>query len=124
MDGISLNEAKHESYLQLWRERVLECRNSGKTVVAWCAENGIKTKTYYYWQQRVWDKATKTILPINKGEVLPQPVQFAQVNLATPMQPETEADIIIRKGSCVVEIKNQANPVLVGAILQAVTGGV
>ena len=41
MEGIRLNEAKHESYLQLWCGRVMECRNSGKPVAVWCEEQGM-----------------------------------------------------------------------------------
>ena len=82
MEGIRLNEAKHESYLQLWRGRVMECRNSGKPVAVWCEEQGINIKTYYYWQKQVWDKTANTIIP-NGQSNSPQirPVQFAQVNL-------------------------------------------
>lgn len=39
--------------LALWQERIRECRNSGQTVVAWCAENGISEKTYYYWHRKL-----------------------------------------------------------------------
>lgn len=44
MEGIRLNEAKHESYLQLWRGRVMECRNSGKLIAVWCEEQGINSR--------------------------------------------------------------------------------
>ena len=30
-----------------WRERILSCQESGKTVTAWCEENGIPQSTYY-----------------------------------------------------------------------------
>ena len=99
MEGIRLNEAKHESYLQLWRGRVMECRNSGKPVAVWCEEQGINIKTYYYWQKQVWDKTANTIIP-NGQSSSPQirPVQFAQVNLV-PDKTSTDADIVIRKDS-------------------------
>ena len=109
MEGIRLNEAKHESYLQLWRGRVMECRNSGKPVAVWCEEQGINIKTYYYWQKQVWDKTANTIIP-NGQSSSPQvrPVQFAQVNLV-PDKTSTDADIVIRKDSWTVEIRNTAN---------------
>ncbi len=124
MEGIRLNEAKHESYLQLWRARVMECRNSGKSVSVWCAENGINIKTYYYWQKQVWDKATNAIIPNGQsGYPQAQPIQFAQVNLV-PDNPTTDSDIVIRKDSWTVEIRNTANAALLSIVLQAVTGGV
>ena len=124
MEGIRLNEAKHESYLQHWRGRVMECRNSGKPVAVWCEEQGINIKTYYYWQKQVWDKTANTIIP-NGQSNSPQirPVQFAQVNLV-PDKTSTDADIVIRKDSWTVEIRNTANADLLSAVLQAVTKNV
>ena len=123
MEGISLVDAKHESYLQLWRGRVMECRNSGKSVAEWCRENGFNIKTYYYWQKRVWDKATNTMIHSNQGTLAQsEPVQFAQVNLGCV--DSADADIVIRKDSWTVEIRNTANPVLLNTVLQAVIHGV
>ena len=123
MEGTSLIGAKHESYLQLWRGRVMECRNSGKTIAVWCKENGINIKTYYFWQKRVWDKETQTLIQIGQNQ-LPQPqaVQFAQVNLG--METSSDADIVIRKDDWTVEIRNTANPALLSTVLQAVIRGV
>ena len=117
MEGISLVDAKHESYLQLWRGRVMECRNSGKSVAVWCKENGINIKTYYYWQKQVWDKATDTMIHSNQ-----RALQFAQVNLRCV--DSTDADIVIRKDSWTVEIRNSASPVLLSTVLEAVVRGV
>ena len=39
--------------LELWQERVSECRRSGMTVVAWCEKQGISDKTYYYWHGKL-----------------------------------------------------------------------
>ena len=123
MEGTSLLGAKHESYLKLWRGRVMECRNSGKTIAVWCKENGINIKTYYFWQKRVWDKETQTLIQSGQNQ-LPQAqaVQFAQVNLG--METSSDADIVIRKDDWTVEIRNTANPALLSAVLQAVTRSV
>ena len=123
MEGTSLLGAKHESYLQLWRGRVMECRNSGKPIAVWCKENGINIKTYYFWQKRVWDKETQTLIQSGQNQ-LPQAqaVQFAQVNLG--METSSDADIVIRKDDWTVEIRNTANPALLSTVLQAVIRGV
>ena len=123
MEGTSLLGAKHESYLQLWRGRVMECRNSGKTIAVWCRENGINIKTYYFWQKRVWDKETQTLIQSGQNR-LPQAqaVQFAQVNLG--METSSDADIVIRNDTWTVEIRNSASPVLLSSVLQAVIRGV
>ena len=123
MEGTSLLGAKHESYLQLWRGRVMECQSSGKSIAVWCKENGINIKTYYFWQKRVWDKETQTLIQSEQNQ-LPQPqaIQFAQVNLG--METSSDADIVIRKDDWTVEIRNTANPALLSTVLQAVIRGV
>lgn len=123
MEGTSLLGAKHEAYLQLWRGRVMECRNSGKTIAVWCKENGINIKTYYFWQKRVWDKETQTLIQSGQNQLSQaQAVQFAQVNLG--METSSDADIVIRKDDWTVEIRNTANPALLSSVLQAVIRGV
>ena len=119
MEGISLVDVKHESLLQLWRDRVMECRTSGKSVAVWCGENGINIKTYYYWQKQVWNKETQSLIYSGQGKLpQPEPVQFAQVNLGTDSS--SDADIVIRKDEWTVEIRNSASPVLLSTVLQAV----
>ena len=48
---------KHEVLLREWREKIAECRTSGKSVRSWCAERGIGAKRYYYWEKRVLAEA-------------------------------------------------------------------
>ncbi len=124
MGSISLNTAKHESYINVWRERVMVCRSSGKTIADWCEENGINLKTYYYWQKRVWDKEIMDLSPETKTKLLEsRSVQFAQVNLG-PIDPISDADIVIRKDAWTVEIRNTASPNLLSTVLEAVVRGV
>lgn len=40
--------------LENWTARIMACRSSGMTVRAWCQENGLSEKTYYYWQRRLF----------------------------------------------------------------------
>lgn len=124
MGSISLSTAKHESYINIWRERVMACRSSGKTIVDWCAENGINLKTYYYWQKRVWDKEIMDLSPETKTKLLEsRSIQFAQVNLGS-VDSSSDADIVIRKDAWTVEIRNSASPVLLSTVLEAVVRGV
>ena len=58
---MNANEAKHEARVAEWTERVRECRSSGLSVKAWCAEAGIKTARYYRWEREVLSKASGTL---------------------------------------------------------------
>ena len=56
---------KHAAMLQEWSVRIGECRSSGMTVKAWCIQQGIAIKTYYYWEKRFVTEATRqTSLPV------------------------------------------------------------
>ncbi|MGI6636419.1 MAG: IS66 family insertion sequence element accessory protein TnpA [Christensenellales bacterium] len=52
-----LCQLNHHKNLTQWQQMVYDCCNSGMTVRAWCAENGISKKTNYYRQRKVWDAA-------------------------------------------------------------------
>ena len=62
------NEAKHEARVSEWAERVRECRSSGLSVKAWCAEQGIKTARYYRWEREVLAKASGSLAKRSANE--------------------------------------------------------
>ena len=47
---------KHATLLQAWSRRIAEYRSSGKTVKAWCEDEGVSIKTYYYWGKELGGK--------------------------------------------------------------------
>ena len=70
----TLNAAQR---IQLWAERIAECRSSGKSVRAWCRENEISEKTYYYWQRRLYEQMVSTAERVAFSEI-PRGVQKGQ----------------------------------------------
>ena len=52
--GIGLQEYNTRSKISEWSDRVTACRSSGMTVKAWCSQNGLSEKTYYYWQRKLF----------------------------------------------------------------------
>ena len=71
--GKDLQTLNGQNKLALWAGRILECRNSGQNVKAWCRETGVCEQTYYKWQKRLFEMAQAQ-----------QEVQFADV---TPVYP-------------------------------------
>lgn len=57
--GGGFQEYNTQSKLSEWSERVTACRSSGMTVKAWCAQNGLPEKTYYYWQRKVFQASAQ-----------------------------------------------------------------
>ena len=48
-----------------WKRQVEECRSNGKSVSAWCEENGLKPKTYYYRLNKVRDMVCRELTAMN-----------------------------------------------------------
>ena len=72
MDDV--RETAKKVRLYQWSEMIKECRNSGMTVRAWCKENGISEKIFYYRQRKVREallemKGTKLPPHIPKNEI-------------------------------------------------------
>ena len=83
----SLQVMSKQERLENWTARIMACRSSGMTVRAWCQENGLSEKTYYYWQRRLFQTlseqqgAHKTAF----AEVTPpQPVCSGNVAASAP----------------------------------------
>jgi hypothetical protein len=94
---------KHAALLQEWSARIAECRTSGKPVKAWCSEQGIPIKKYYYWEKKF---VTEAIQQFN----LPAPGQVGLLMRVNPdaMPSSDVADvgsgIIIHHGESVIAL--------------------
>ena len=64
---MGMQAMKHAALLQEWSARIAECRTSGKSVKAWCNEQGIPIKTYYYWEKKFVTEAIQQVsLPASR----------------------------------------------------------
>lgn len=80
----SLQAMSRQVRLEQWSGKIAACRGSGMTVRAWCQENGISEKTYYYWQRRLFQELTS---------VQPQSSGFVEV---TPRKTESTGQLAVR----------------------------
>ena len=65
----TITEVKDRVKTQNWQQRIQECQQSGKSVQAWCKENGIAASTYY----RYLRKIRETLLQNNQIVALELP---------------------------------------------------
>ena len=59
--------AKRDVRLRGWAAQLEAQQTSGLTVLQWCAENGIKTKSFYYRLQKVRDQyihSAQAVIPL------------------------------------------------------------
>ena len=116
--GISVQELKHAARLQEWSARVAECRSSGISVKAWCAEQGIAVKTYYNWEKQIVKAATQQY-------ALPAPAQtgvLMQVNPDTMLSGEVGTNgtgITIRHGESVIALPAGSSAEAVADLVKA-----
>lgn len=87
-----VQELKLAVRMQEWSVRIAECRNSGMSVRAWCNEQGISVQTYYLWEKRFVEKATRQLsLPAS-----------TRAGLLMRINPETmPSDEMNTVGSCI-----------------------
>jgi hypothetical protein len=106
------------SRLREWADMVSECRNSGQTVAAWCAEHGIGEKTYYYRLKRVCaaipdDKRLAGVPAQCMEPVFAELAPIGQTARGT-------AAITVRYGNMEIQIHDGAQPATIEATLRAV----
>ena len=94
--------------IQIWAERIAECRSSGKSVRAWCRENEISEKTYYYWQRRLYQQMLSTVERVDFAEI-PRGIQTGQ---------STGAAIKVCLSGATIEVYPGADAQMIQVILE------
>ncbi|MGI6671786.1 MAG: IS66 family insertion sequence element accessory protein TnpA [Christensenellales bacterium] len=117
-----LSQLNHHKNLAQWRQLVYDCCNSGMMVKAWCAENGISEKTYYYRQRKVW-KATQqqkleqdADMPGKLPAIIPCAIPIAISSAASVQTPA----LVLRSASWTVEVNPGCGPELLHLVLRTV----
>ena len=113
MDQVTL--AKNQIRAETWRSLIQACRQSGQTVVSWCEQNNINSKTYYYWLRklRVQELDNKE-LPVPEEK----PVVFKQLEVQAPVA-GTQTAVTIRLPSATVEVAEGTSQATVEAVFLA-----
>ena len=108
-----IEEVLQNQRLNEWGQMVQAYRNSRKSVSAWCSENDINEKTYYYRQRKVC-----SALPAN-CETRPSgnQIAFAEVPLVWNGTALKSA-ITVRMRSAEIDIPNGADPRMVEIVLR------
>ena len=96
-----------------WAEAIKECRNSGQTIRAWCEENHVSEKSFYYWQRKFREEACQAL------EQTPKPSlpAFAEVNISQSVNSDTIAATLL-VGEMTVRIHNGADTETVEAVIR------
>ena len=62
---IDMRGLKREMKFAEWTKLIHQCASSGKTIKAWCEENGIPRRKYNYWQRRIREEVVSSVVLSN-----------------------------------------------------------
>ena len=91
--------------------RIMACRSSGMTVRAWCQENGLSEKTYYYWQRRLFQGLSE------QQQAIWQPA-FAEITPAPNSRSSGGVAVTVRISGVEADIHNGADTAAVETVLR------
>ncbi len=122
MSSTDLVELNHRKNLARWQQLVYECRNSGMTVRAWCAQHGITEKAYYYRQRKVWEavRQLEIVQEAPRQAALPAIIPCSRpLPLAHEDSARTPA-LVLRNQNWTVEVAAECDPELLRLVLRTV----
>jgi hypothetical protein len=104
---MTAREAKTQYQLKEWADRITNRSRSGQSIRAWCAENSISPRVYYYWLKRVREYAaqflpdvtTRNTAMISVGQVA-EPAAPHGWTVAEAAPPTSTQEITIEVGGC------------------------
>ncbi|MGM9640859.1 MAG: IS66 family insertion sequence element accessory protein TnpA, partial [Faecousia sp.] len=108
----SLQVMSKQERLENWTAGIMACRSSGMTVRAWCQENGLSEKTYYYWQRRLFQALAE-----QQQQTIPQPA-FTEITLAPNVRPSGGVAVTVRISGVEANIYNGADAAAVETVLR------
>lgn len=110
MDKIT--DAKTEFRMRQWTQIVQACQASGMTATAWCSQNDVKIKVYYYWLRRVRSLSCESgALATHSNKQPIVPITFKQT--------KTIAAVTIHLPSISVDIQDGVSRETIEAVMSA-----
>ncbi|MDD4436570.1 MAG: IS66 family insertion sequence element accessory protein TnpB [Tissierellia bacterium] len=114
MDIVS--ETKAEFRLRQWTKIIQECQASDLTITAWCKENNVGIKSYYYWLRKIRLKACQSMecqSPAMKQEIVP--LQLNPQQCTSSVQPA----VTIHFGAASIDIAEGTSQKTIEAVLRS-----
>lgn len=98
----AITTVKRDVQLRKWREQIKAQQESGMTVTAYCAQNGINIKTYYYHLRKVREQCMES-----EPAIVPVAI------------PRTASDIRIEKNGLQITLPSDISPGTLLTLVQA-----
>lgn len=105
----------HEVRLRQWAEVLRSRTDSGLSIREFCREQGIKEKTFFYWQRKLRENICENLTQRQETAMTSAP-SFAEVRM--PVENSGKDTIRVRLGDTEVEIGGDASPAAIEAVLR------
>jgi transposase-like protein len=117
---LNTREVTRNLRMNQWTEVVKECRSSGQSVAAWCAEHNINPKSYYYWLRRLREAACEALPSLSTGNNSIVPVNYpVHKNETITKSQGSSPDILLHFGSATLELYNNTSATLIENTIRA-----
>jgi len=122
MSSAELSKLNHHTHLAQWRQLVYDCRHSGMTVRAWCVQNGVSEKTYFYRQRKVWEATQReTANPQPSSQpALPAIIPCTAPIASAGQESAAAPALVLRNGTWTMEVAAGCDPALLHLALRAI----
>lgn len=110
---MTTNELKHQAGLQVWSQRVQNCRGSGLSVRRWCREQGITTTTYYRWEREILAAASNSVKRPQGATVFAELPSPGAVQQNSPERTAT-----LRIGEHSIDLYQQMDPQILKTLVE------
>ena len=100
---MTIYEIQNAQKAPIWKQRIIECRSSGKSVKEWCKEHDLDFTTYYRWERKILahiipaeEYPVSSDLPALPGADLPAVPKAANAIVKVELASEPDTQEIIR----------------------------
>ena len=115
---MTIPEAKRTARIIEWRQLIYERQQSGKSVKAWCLQNGIRENRYYYWLKIIREEALCETKDRSGALVRVEPEKLA-VETISPLP--ASGEIVIRAHGVEAEFPSGTDIGILAVFVKAVS---
>jgi len=112
---------KHQYQISKWTPIIKECHASGMTVKAWCLENKVNEKQFFYWQRKIREEICASVeTTVKEQPTVFVPFQIQDYDKKSSQSVPFSPDLVISIGDYRLELGNQTSPELLETVLKVI----
>lgn len=117
---MNTRQVAHHYRLTQWAPIIQECKKSGMNVKNWCLENNVNEKQYYYWQRKIREELSGSLIQREESKSPSTFIPISQLKPSVKTPSTFQPDLVLSVGSIKVEISNSISPALLNEMLKII----